>query len=225
MDNLNAATDRRSAVIDLVVVVGAAIVLIALLSLSPAAVVGGGIGIKLLFLSRMALLLLIATWRLRRSGRNWRDVGLVRPPLWRCVIAIVAGLLAIAVAVGVCRTAMVHAGYPAANYSAFAPLQGNLAEYLFWLVPVSIGSAAFGEEMIFRGFVLDAFERALGGHRWATRTAIVLQAAAFGLLHAYQGIGGVVTAGVTGLVLGFVWQRSVTSGPASSSTSCSTDRR
>lgn len=59
--------------------------------------------------------------------------------------------------------------------------------------------------MIFRGFMLDAFERILGGQRQATVLAILLQAIVFALVHAYQGVGGIATTGIVGLLLGIVW--------------------
>ena len=60
--------------------------------------------------------------------------------------------------------------------------------------------------MLFRGFVLDALERIIGGPgRWTTPAVILIQAALFGILHLYQGIGGAAIAGTIGLVLGFIW--------------------
>lgn len=35
--------------------------------------------------------------------------------------------------------------------------------------------------------------------------AVVGQSVLFGLLHSYQGVGGVVTTAITGLTLGIVW--------------------
>jgi membrane protease YdiL (CAAX protease family) len=188
----------------LVILIAAAFLLITMLD-TGRAVIGGSAYLKALFLGRTVALLLIATWLLHRRNRNWRDVGLRTPPLWRSLAIIPIGLVAIGIAVATAKSLLASAGYSAADYSAFRPLRGNVAEYLFWLVPVAVGSAAFGEEMIFRGFLLDAFRRCLGEGRWATLSAIVLQAAVFSLVHAYQGVGGVVTTGVVGLLLGVTW--------------------
>jgi membrane protease YdiL (CAAX protease family) len=109
--------------------------------------------------------------------------------------------------VGITRLVLVAAGVPAADYSMFRPLVGNPALYLFWVGPVSWGTAAFGEEMLMRGFVLDGFRRLLGGEgaRLAAPGAVALQALLFGLLHAYQGLGGVVLTAVIGLAFGIIW--------------------
>ena len=209
MENPNARSrpDRRGAVSDLVILIAAAFLLITLLG-TGRAVIGGSAYLKALFLSRTIAVLLIATWLLHRGGRGWRDVGLRTPPLWRSIAIIPIGLIAIGIAVATAKSLLAKAGYPAADYSAFRPLRGNIAEYLFWLVPVTIGSAALGEEMIFRGFLVDAFRRVLGQGRWATLSAILLQAAVFSLVHAYQGVGGIVTTGIVGLLLGVTWQGS-----------------
>jgi uncharacterized protein len=78
--------------------------------------------------------------------------------------------------------------------------------YLFWVLPVTIGTAAFGEELIFRGFITNALQRLLGGSGIrAVFTALTAQAVIFGGPHFYQGIGGMITVGVTGLALGLTW--------------------
>lgn len=196
--------DRRGAALDLVILIAAAFLLITVFG-TGRAVIGGSAYLKALFLSRTVTLLLIATWLLHRGGRGWRDVGLRTPPLWRSVAVVPIGLVAIGTAVAMAKMLLARAGYPYADYSAFHPLRGNIIEYLFWLIPVTVGSAAFGEEMIFRGFLLDAFRRVLGRGHWATLLAIVLQATVFSLVHAYQGVGGVVTTGIVGLLLGVTW--------------------
>jgi membrane protease YdiL (CAAX protease family) len=88
----------------------------------------------------------------------------------------------------------------------FTPLRGRLPLYLFFLIPVAWGAAAFGEEMLFRGFFLDAIARLLGRESWpATLVAVVVQAAMFATLHLYQGPAGAATAGGVGLALGLAW--------------------
>ena len=155
------SSDTRRPATDLVVLVVAAVVLINVLSPGQA-VIGGSVALKLLFLSRTALLLLLCTWMLRRQGRSWADLKLRRPLWWRLVVVIPLGLLLIMAVLALVKAALAHAGTGSANYAALAPLRGNLAEYLFWLLPVTVASAAFGEEMIFRGFILDAIERLVG---------------------------------------------------------------
>lgn len=57
--------------------------------------------------------------------------------------------------------------------------------------------AGFGEEIAFRGYAIPALAPLLGG-AWG---AAVFTAAAFGVLHAYQGLAGMVRAALLGVVL------------------------
>ena len=162
--------------------------------------------IKLLFVGRMAVLLGVATWFLRLQGVGWSSAGLRRPSWSRLLLAIPLGIVAGALCVGAVGAALRGAGVRAADYSVFAPLRGDLGEYLFWAIPVALGTAAFGEELLFRGFALRCLETVSGGPgRLTTGAAVLLQALIFGALHLYQGLGGAASAGVLGMVLGLVW--------------------
>ena len=179
--------------------------------LSPGAVIGGGWWPKALFLLRMAVLLAAATWLLRLRGLTWADVGLRRPRVLRFLAAVPLGLVGGAGAAALVRLSRhaigPHAGPgvgPGADYAMFNPLAHHLGEYLFWLF-ASWTTAALGEEMLFRGFMLDAARRLIGEGRAAILGAIVVQALLFGVMHAYQGATGAMVAGALGAVLGLVW--------------------
>jgi membrane protease YdiL (CAAX protease family) len=177
------------------------------LSISPATSVTGGVLVKVLSLGRMALLILVATVLLRLRGLRWRDVGLSKPKPLRFFLAVVLGFGLALLFVAAAQLALKAGGLHAApDYSMFTPLHGNLPLYLFFLIPVTWGTAAFGEEMLFRGFFLDAIRRLLVVEgRPATALAIIVQAALFGTLHLYQGQAGAVTAGAIGLAFGVAW--------------------
>lgn len=175
-------------------------------AVTPNAAMTGGLLVKLAFLARISALVALAHWMLRKRSLVWSGVGLTRPDWRRFGIAVPAGLLLVMTFGTVAQAIITRAGLPAADYSMFAPIKGNLGEYLFWVLPVTIGTAAFGEELIFRGFITDTLQRLLGGPGiGAVFTALTAQAAIFGGLHFYQGVGGMVTAGVTGLALGLTW--------------------
>ena len=72
--------------------------------------------------------------------------------------------------------------------------------YLWFLLPISWGSAAIGEEMLARGFLLYRLEGMTN-----TAAAVLLQAAIFGVAHFYQGLAGILTTFTVGLVLGVVY--------------------
>jgi membrane protease YdiL (CAAX protease family) len=156
---------------------------------------------------RLALLVLFASVLLWRSGGGWRALGLRRPQrLWLVPLLAIGGYFA----GELCAALVVKFVYPLLHLEAppvpafLSRMRGDLGEYLYWMIPVTWGSAAFGEEMLFRGFMLDRLDQLLGG-RGAGWAAAVLQALLFGAAHAYLGASGAIVAGVLGLVLGAVF--------------------
>lgn len=99
--------------------------------------VGAGAGSKLFLLLRMASLVLLCTWLLRRGGERWADVGLRRPPRWWTVPLLVVGgfVLLIVVSTVLYRVVLPAIGAQPPELSANRAMRGDFAEYLFWAVP------------------------------------------------------------------------------------------
>jgi uncharacterized protein len=180
---------------------------LALAMFSTEQAVGGSLLERATIPARMLLLVVAATLLLRWSGVTWQHVGLRRPSsLWRTAGLVVAGYAGIALTFTLMtQVLMPLLGVAPKTLSLFAAVKGNTAEYLYWLVPVAWGSAAFGEELVFRGYLQGRLQVALERMKGATCAALILQAAIFGALHSYQGIGGALLAGSTGLILGVVY--------------------
>lgn len=194
-------SSRRHYLFQLMSVVALFILFLSLMSASDA--VEGGAGRKLFLLGRMAVLVLLCTWFLRRGGERWTDMGLRRPRRWWTVpLLAVGGFVAIVVLNEIIRGVVLPA------LGALPPQvvrAGDLPGYLFALL-TAWSSAAFGEELLLRGFVLDRIAKAIGSSGTPTLlVAIVAQAALFGTLHFYQGLGGMLVTGMVGLVMGFLW--------------------
>lgn len=155
------------------------------------------------------LALVLATILLRRRGTGWRDLGFRRPSslggaaLWT-VGLLLADMLLVPSLVFVLANAL-H--LPAQRLEAFDQLRGNLPLYLELLVPITWGSAGFGEELLFRGFLMRRLTDALGGTGRAELAAVVGQAILFAFGHAYLGPRGMLNAGVLGLfgALFYLW--------------------
>lgn len=82
-----------------------------------------------------------------------------------------------------------------------------------WLTWVAGGllAGAFGEELLYRGWLLERVERGLAGlvpEAWATRAAVLAGALTFGAQHAYQGASAVAIVTLLGLGLGAAFLRS-----------------
>ncbi len=87
------------------------------------------------------------------------------------------------------------------DLSRFADVSGSLAELLSVLA-LSWTVAAFGEELAFRILLMRGIAFVLGDSRAAFAAALVVQAAIFGLVHAYQGPAGIAGAMTSGLLYG-----------------------
>lgn len=77
------------------------------------------------------------------------------------------------------------------------------ASFALWIVLVAWLAAGFGEELLYRGFLMDRLMRLRGmrGRKWP---AAIIQAALFGLPHFYQGWGGVMVTATIGLFLAWL---------------------
>jgi membrane protease YdiL (CAAX protease family) len=67
--------------------------------------------------------------------------------------------------------------------------------------------AAFGEEFFFRGYIMKQLAAIFGGSNIAWILGAVLSSIAFGVVHFYQGISGVITTGAVGFILALAFYR------------------
>lgn len=149
----------------------------------------------------------LATWLLFRRGFHWRDLGLRRPDnlrmaaVWGLGLFLVDMLLLPPIIESLSRALSL----PPQRLGAFSGLTGNTIQYLVLLVPITWGIAAFGEELIYRGFIYQRLTDAMGRTGWATTVAIPAQAVLFALGHAYLGPRGMLNAGALGLAAGLAY--------------------
>ncbi len=92
------------------------------------------------------------------------------------------------------------------DVSVFDHVRGDFTNFLI-LLTVGWIVGGFLEEFSFRGFVVGRVRWMLGSGTAATWFAVLLAAVPFGLAHAYQGVSGMLTTGLTGFILGAVYVR------------------
>ncbi len=205
MHRRETAAGRWSYFLELALIIGLIMTFILLMSVGEA--VNGGLAAKLFLVGRVILLLLLCTWFLRRSGQTWKDVGLRRPPRWWSIPLLTAGglvaMLAVSVLISDVILPAIGLELPQLKSQEFAT---DRTEFLFFLVVIGWGSAAFGEEMLLRGFFIDRIRKVIGlDGAAAIFAAIILQGVLFGLFHLDQGPGGVLMTGMLGVILGLIW--------------------
>jgi membrane protease YdiL (CAAX protease family) len=153
-------------------------------------------------LARPKLPLLLFGWLsmwLRRVG--WRPTGLSRPASWpvTAIAAVVIGLAYNALDIGAVLPLLQRLTGEPLDLAAFAALKGD-AGTLVLMTAVSWLSAAFPEELLYRGYILnrvgDLFGRSVPG--WVFNVALV--SLVFGLAHHAQGVTGVLDNVLAGLL-------------------------
>ncbi|MEN3324964.1 CPBP family intramembrane glutamic endopeptidase [Mariniflexile soesokkakense] len=90
------------------------------------------------------------------------------------------------------------------DYSIFQSIAHDSSKYLKYLLFIWI-SAAIGEELLFRGFMFMQFKHILPEYKHKTVSMILISALLFSLPHAYQGLSGLLTTFVFGIIFGAVY--------------------
>ena len=144
--------------------------------------------------------LVLIRWR----GPGWRAVGLRKPSSVPRAIAVGvlvgAGYQLVGTYVAEPVVARLTTG-ALPDVSQFRSLVGNEAQLVFWLV-ISWTLAAVVEELAYRGWILTRCAEVGQGTRGAWIAGLVVSSALFGIVHAYQGVSGMITTGLTGVVFG-----------------------
>ena len=148
-------------------------------------------------------LFLLGWLSLRLRGLRWSALGLRRPASWlrTFVMALGAAVFLQCFSTFVTDPVMTRLTGHTANLSMFEPLVGSVK----WLL-LGLGAvwtlAAFGEEMVYRGYLLNRAADLGSGTPAAWAIGLAVVSLLFGLGHLYQGAAGVVDTTVTGLVMG-----------------------
>ncbi len=159
--------------------------------------------------------LILLTIYMRIRGESWAGMGLVPLPGLRAKLMLIPQTLLTFVAFAAAVATVLFGAealglafmseVPDGVEERWGDIKGNLPLFLLWL---GIGwvSAAFGEEMFFRGFIITRLESTFGGVKFASVIAVILAAAFFGYVHMYyQGMRGFVTTGAIGLAFGVMF--------------------
>jgi hypothetical protein len=152
--------------------------------------------------------ILVLIWA-RLSGTSVRALGFCRPSKWTATL-LGGAALGVTAKLALKAIVMPLLGAPAVN-ARYHYLAGNTAALPGFILLVLV-SAAFGEEVFFRGYLFERVGRLIGARLIATVAAVLVSTALFaGAHYPDQGVPGVQQAAITGLVFGvlFVWRRNI----------------
>jgi membrane protease YdiL (CAAX protease family) len=158
--------------------------------------------------SKTPVLLLLGWISLWVRKLRWRDVGLCRFRNWKTTLGlgIAAGLLLESFELFISQPLLVRVLRKQPDLEDFRALTGNLKLTLIFLALAWI-LAAFGEEMVYRGYLMNRVADLLNRTRRAWIISLIAVHVAFGLAHAYQGLTGIIDEGLSGLLLGLIYLR------------------
>lgn len=159
-----------------------------------------------IWLSKTIDLFALGALSLAARGVSWREIGFRFGPHWPQLVltGLVAGGLIEAQELFLTQPLLIRlTGHPP-DLSAFHGVQGNWNA--IWLgLPLIWVLAAFGEEWVYRGYLMNRLADLLGSRATGWVASIVLVNVVFGLAHLYQGPTGMIEAGVDGLLFAIVY--------------------
>ncbi|HYX71058.1 MAG TPA: CPBP family intramembrane glutamic endopeptidase [Terriglobales bacterium] len=163
----------------------------------------------LIFFSKTPYLLAFGWISLRVRGLRWRDVGLTRYRNWgrTLLLGVGAGLLMEVIELGVTQPFLVRVLGKPPDLSEFHALHGNW-KFLAVVIVLAWTLAAFGEEMVYRGYLMNRVADLFHRTRAAWVVSLLVVHIGFGFSHIYQGWIGVIDEGLMGLLLGLIYLRS-----------------
>lgn len=141
----------------------------------------------------------------RLRGEGWGELGMRMP---KTLTSVALGGLAV---VGICVTAFgvngvlqpVLAATMGDGAVRALPDVSTVARYVTLMIVIWT-TAAFAEEMVFRGFFMTRVADIFGRNAFGWTVALIVPAIFFGLAHSYQGLAGVIVTGTVGLIFG-IW--------------------
>ena len=137
-----------------------------------------------------------------RNG-GWRAVGFKKPASWWKTVAwalVTAVLITVLSDIVVAPRAEKHFGVR--QESKALGTTTHSAVWVLEMLAVFWGFAAFGEELGYRGYLLNRAAEIGNRSKAADLLALLLVSGLFGYGHYYKGYAGVIASSVSGLVLG-----------------------
>ena len=137
-----------------------------------------------------------------RDG-SWTAMGLRWPLSWRKTVLFALATAAARILLGalVLDPLTSHFWPPAIAPSGTSEIAGHVTVTLRWLLLIWT-FAAFGEEIGYRGYLLNRAADAGGRSKTAYWIGVLVVAVLFGYGHYYKGPSGMIDSGMAGLLLG-----------------------
>jgi membrane protease YdiL (CAAX protease family) len=148
------------------------------------------------------VVLAIVSMRWRERAWHWASLGFKRPASWRHIISIAVAAAALRLILGgfVIEPLTSHFWPPIKGPSEANEIRGHFMVVLMYL-PIAWVFAGLGEEIGYRGYLLNKLADVFGRTRLADVIAVLGSAVLFGFGHYYKGPAGILDSGVAGVIL------------------------
>lgn len=140
----------------------------------------------------------------KAMGWSWSDLGFA-PPLswWNPILTVTGTFTAVILLSKFLKPLLMEVGGPQ-RIAHLAVLKDNLPLLLFALLLVWT-AVAFVQELVFRAFLINTLDSIFGNNVRSIWFAVLISAVLFGLVHAWQGLGGILFTAVIGLIFGIAY--------------------
>jgi membrane protease YdiL (CAAX protease family) len=161
-----------------------------------------------IYLSKVPYLLSLAWLSLRIRGLCWRDVGFVVYRNWTStvILGVLAGVGIETIELFFTQPLLARVFHEMPDLSDFNRVQGNI-NWLFGSLLLTWTLFAFGEELVFRGYLMNRISGLIASPRAGWAVALVLGSFVFGLSHLHQGPAGIAENFIDGIILGALYLR------------------
>jgi membrane protease YdiL (CAAX protease family) len=159
-----------------------------------------------IFFSKTPYLLALGWLSMLLRGQRWRDIGLSVPSEWRRLLSIgvAAGIAMELLELFATQPLLVATTGKYPDLSGFHHLIGNVP-LLLLTVGASWVLAGFGEELVWRGYILNRVADLLGRSRLGWSISIGIVSVVFGLAHSYQDWTGIIENSIDGALLALLY--------------------
>lgn len=157
-------------------------------------------------ISEVPYLFIFAWVMLRLRGLRWSSIGLKKPESWlrTTAIAIVAAVFLQLLSEFVTEPLITRFTHKPTDLSDFKPLVGNTTLLVIYFVLIWT-LAAFGEEIVYRGYTLNRMADLGNGTSSSFVISLFFVSLLFGVGHFYQGLTGMIDSGISSLIFGSLY--------------------
>lgn len=161
---------------------------------------------RILPLGEVPYLVVLFWLLLRLRGLKWASLGLSKPASWTktIVLAMSVAVLLQLLSEFLIEPIISYFTHQPVDLSDFADIPGNFQLFLIYLVLIWT-LAAFGEEMVYRGYIMNRTADLGGRSAMAWAVGVIFMSVLFGVGHYYQGISGIIGSAISGLIFAGVY--------------------